>query len=151
MENAQQTNLILRQDVLALGKVELQTMGEAEAQRLIDEGWANPVQLLVDSKKYLELLTAFNKAMKGAAIEELEKNAGKAELSGSKIVLGNTGDRLSYADDPIYADLKAKLDARVEVLKVARKQADAMYDSEGIEIPKVSVKTFGEIVPKITL
>lgn len=151
MENAQQTNLVLRQDVLALGKVELQTMGKEEALRLIDEGWANPVQLLVDSKKYLELLTAFNKAMKKAAIEELERSAGKAEISGSKITLGNTGDRLSYADDPIYADLKAKLDARVEVLKVARKQADAMYDSEGIEIPKVSIKTFGEVVPKITL
>jgi len=149
MEN--NTNLILRQDVLALGKVELQTYGKEEAERLIEEGWADPTKLLVDSKKYLELLTAFNKAMKAAAVSELEGSNGKAEIGNAKISLGNTGDRLDYAADPIYVELKSKLDARVALLKLAKKQQDSLYDNMGIEVPKVPVKTFGEIVPKITL
>lgn len=148
---AEETNLILRQDVLALGKIELQTYGKAEAERLIDEGWIDATKLMVDSKKYLELLTAFNKAMKAATIAELEQSNGKAEVGNAKISLGNTGDRLDYTLDPIWVELKIKLDSRTELLKLAKKQSDPIYDNMGIEVPKVAVKTFGEIVAKITL
>ena len=148
---AEETNLVLHQGILALGKQELATYGKAEAERLIDEGWADPVQLMVNSKKYLEVLTAFNKGMKEATITALEKCNGKAEVSHAKVSLGNTGDRLDYAADPIYVELKARMDERVALLKLAKKQSGALYDNMGIEVPKVPVKTFGELVPKITL
>jgi len=143
-------NLVLRQDVLALGKVELQTFGRAEAERLIEEGWHDATKLLIDSKKYLEVLTAFNKALKQTAVDELTAT-GPVGIGNAKITLGNTGDRLNYADDPIYVELKAKMDSRVELLKLASKQASPIYDHMGIEVPKVGIKTHGEIVPKITL
>ena len=148
---ATETNLKLHQGILSLGKVELATYGKMEAERLIEEGWADPVQLMINSKKYLEVLTAFNKSMKEATIAELEKSNGKREEGSTKVALGNTGDRLDYAADPIYVELKAKMDARVALLKLAAKSSDSIYDHMGIEVPKVPVKTFGEMVPKITL
>lgn len=45
---------------------------------------------------------------------------------------------LQFAEDPIYAELQAKLKAREELLKAA--QNSTIYDEEGIEVPKVSVK-----------
>lgn len=150
MENTNETNLILRQDVLALGKVELQTFGKQEAVRLLDAGYADATKLMIDSKKYLELLTAFNKALKEAAVDELTAS-GPISIGNSKIVLGNTGDRLDYAADPIYVELKKALDDRTMLLKTAAKMGTRMFDEEGTEVPKVPVKTFGEMVPKITL
>lgn len=145
------TELRLLPDVLALGKIELQTIGEAEAKRLLDEGFVDATKLLVDSKKYVELLTAFNKAVKAAAVVELEQSNGVVGIGTTKITLGNTGDRLDYAADPIYAEMKKTLDDRTALLKLAYKASSAIFDSEGIEVPKVPVKTFGEIVPKISL
>ena len=45
---------------------------------------------------------------------------------------------LQFAEDPIYAELQVKLKAREELLKAA--QNSTIYDEEGIEVPKVSVK-----------
>jgi hypothetical protein len=61
----------------------------------------------------------------------------------------NTGDRYDYAADPIYADIARQLKEREELLKLALKSANPIYDHEGIEVPKVPVKTFGSEVIKL--
>jgi len=43
---------------------------------------------------------------------------------------------LNYSDDPIYQQLKADLDARAELLKLAQKQD--LIDAYGNDVPKVS-------------
>ncbi len=151
MHNTNETDLILKKDVLALNKEELQTYGKNIAKNLIEEGWADPITLMVQSKKYLEILTVFNKAMKEATIIELGKHSGKATIGNAKIALGSTGDRLDYSNDPIWVELKEKLDSRTELLKMAYKQKENLFDNMGIEVPRVSIKTHGELVPKITL
>jgi len=47
------------------------------------------------------------------------------------------GVLLQYEDDPIYADLKKQLKEREELLKVAFKSESEIYDSEGVQVPKV--------------
>lgn len=48
----------------------------------------------------------------------------------------NGGNTVNYSEDPIYNTLKADLDARVELLKLAQKQD--VLDMYGNEVPKVS-------------
>lgn len=48
----------------------------------------------------------------------------------------NGGETLNYSEDPIYQQLKADLDARVELLKLAQKQD--LIDAYGNDVPKVS-------------
>jgi hypothetical protein len=45
---------------------------------------------------------------------------------------------INYADDPIYAEMQSQLKEREELLKTVLKVENPVYDSEGIEIPKVS-------------
>jgi hypothetical protein len=62
----------------------------------------------------------------------------KASGYGVELIPVSGRKMLQYAEDPIYADLQAKLKAREDLLKVA--QSSTIYDDEGIEVPKVSVK-----------
>lgn len=68
-----------------------------------------------------------------------------------RIVIGNSityngvsftnksgAERLKYSDDWKVAELEDALKQRKELVKVATKSKDAIYDSEGIEVCKVS-------------
>lgn len=66
----------------------------------------------------------------------------KLEIYDKRIVLGlefnyvNGGNTINYADDEVYATIKADLDARTEQLKMAQKQDT--FDAYGNQVPKVS-------------
>lgn len=47
-----------------------------------------------------------------------------------------------YEEDPIYSSIKLMLGERKELLDTAFKMKDAIYDNEGIEVPKVPIKTY---------
>jgi adenosine deaminase len=47
---------------------------------------------------------------------------------------------IQFQDDEMWQQLKHKLQQREELLKIALKSDDPIYDSEGVEVPKVSVK-----------
>lgn len=58
------------------------------------------------------------------------------EAFGLKGTYRSGGETLNYAEDEVYVQLKADLDARVELLKLAQKQT--IIDAYGNEVPKVS-------------
>lgn len=47
---------------------------------------------------------------------------------------------IQYQEDEVWQDLKNKLQQREELLKVALKSDETIYDSDGVEVPKVNVK-----------
>ena len=47
---------------------------------------------------------------------------------------------IQFQDDLVWSELKEKMQQREELLKVALKSNESIYDSEGCEVPKVSVK-----------
>jgi hypothetical protein len=59
----------------------------------------------------------------------------KLKYYGVEFVPTNGGDTINYNEDPIYCQLKADLDARVELLKLAQKQP--IIDAYGNNVPKV--------------
>lgn len=66
----------------------------------------------------------------------------KIEIYDKRNVLGlefnyvQGGNTINYADDEVYATIKADLDARTEQLKMAQKQDT--FDAYGNQVPKVS-------------
>jgi len=54
----------------------------------------------------------------------------------------NGGFLLDYAKDPIYKEIQDKLKERKELLDMAFKMKDVIYDSEGVEVPKVKIKSY---------
>ncbi len=47
-----------------------------------------------------------------------------------------------YEEDPIYASIKLMLSQRKELLDAAFKMNEAIYDHDGVEVPKVKVKNY---------
>lgn len=61
------------------------------------------------------------------------------ESFGIKGVYKNGGSTPNYTDDPIYANLHKQLKERETLLKMALSVENNIYDSEGVEVPKVSL------------
>ena len=94
----------------------------------------------VDKMQFWANISRLNEVI-GSVVNECRNNI---EVLEKTTVLGvefnptNGGVTLNYKDDPVYLDLFEKLKAREELLKLAYKSKDEIYDSEGIEVPKVS-------------
>lgn len=89
----------------------------------------------------------FTRTLKNATfwntrLEILKENlpAEKQTFYGVEVTPMNGRKMIQFAEDPIYLDIQNKLKQREELIKVALNQTEPYYDSEGIEIPKVSVK-----------
>lgn len=54
----------------------------------------------------------------------------------------NGGHILNYDEDPVYYSIKLMLNDRKDLLDLAFKMKETIFDKEGIEVPKVSVKGY---------
>ena len=139
-----------------LGEVHLVTKSDiadaaSNIRQMVDDGYLNPLSALVKFKIMKELIDRADGLIKSYAIDEADKYKKQGEYLGYKIDVRNTGDRLNYEDDPIYAEMKAVLKQREELLKLAYKQRGTMlFDENGIEVPVVSV-TAGKDTVFLTL
>lgn len=123
-----------------LTKKKAQTQGKEAAKALLDKGEVDALEALSNFARFEEVIKAF--------VSELRKNAVVPEKeyskNGVKFTTRSSGDRYDYAQDSVYAELQQKLSERKELLDLARKSKDTIYDSEGVEVPKVGVKTYGK-------
>ena len=144
--------VILKQEnILQLNKQSLTDLGKAEANRLLDEGYHDSVELMIFSRKYTEFLNAFTNELKSNAEDVLTQNGGKMELMNSKVSVANGATYYNWSADATYADLERKLKQRQELLKVALKQDEPVIDSDGAVVPKVPVARRNPNSIKVTL
>ena len=115
-------------------KKEVQTSSKAFAKKLIDSGDYNPIELFSQALRLKEALTVIESEIKNSLPDE------NFEAFGLKATYKQGGEMPQYKDDPIYEELYNKLKQRETLLKTVLKSDEAIYDSEGIEVPKVSVK-----------
>jgi len=92
----------------------------------------------VDKMQFTANLARLNEVI-SSAMAEIRKHIPEEKQTclGVEFTPVNGGNTINYAEDPVYAELKKLLDERAELLKVAQKSE--IYDSDGIEVPKVSV------------
>ena len=134
--------------VPTISKKEVKSKAEIDAQALLDAGYADVADAFVDATRIAEYLTTFIGALKKhISIEEYGK---EYALKGAKISFRGTGDRLDYEQDEVYANLKQTLKEREALLKLAHKSKDMIFDSEGVEVPKVGIKTVSKETVVIT-
>ncbi len=112
-------------------KKEIQKSSKEFALKIIDEGTQNIYELFAQSIRLQESLNVINSELKSKLPED------SFESFGIKGIFRNGGAVLNYHEDEIYNKLKADLDARVELLKLAQKQE--VLDLYGNEVPKVSL------------
>jgi hypothetical protein len=111
-------------------KLEIQFSAQTFIKDLLDAGETDKFELLAQAKRMGEALDVINAELIKVLPQE------NFEAFGLKGTFRSGGDTINYSDDAIYRQLKADLDARAELLKLALKQD--VIDSYGNDVPKVS-------------
>lgn len=111
-------------------KKEIQFSAKKFIGDLLEAGEVNKYELLAQAKRMLEALDVINTELLKVIPQE------NFEEFGLKGTFRSGGDTINYAEDEIYCQLKADLDSRAELLKIAQKQP--VIDAYGNDVPKVS-------------
>lgn len=111
-------------------KKEIQFSAKKFISEVLEAGDTDKFELLAQAKRMLEALDVITaELLKVIPLENFE-------AYGLKGTYRSGGDTINYSDDAIYTQLKADLDARAELLKLALKQD--IIDVYGNDVPKVS-------------
>ena len=107
--------------------------GEAFVKVIKNEGLVDKHELLSKAVRLGEFTNT--------VINELKNDMTEKYVGYGIEVIPVSGRKLpQYQMDDVYSDLLQKLKEREELLKAALNCSGKLYDSDGIEVPKVAVK-----------
>jgi len=107
--------------------------GESIIDSVLESGDVNIMELGANLVRLEQVISAAVTKFRAHIIDEPKQLVLGVEFA--PVIGGNT---INYADDEIWSNIKADLDARTEQLKMALKQPT--FDAYGNEVQKVSVK-----------
>jgi hypothetical protein len=116
------------------------------AQQLTDrinDGEVNPVEAHIKLKAIVKALEATIKATEQTVADEASKHGKTFRAFGAEITLKEGSLTPNYEEDEVYADIKAQLKDREEILKLAFRQAGktAIFDKRtGEQVPVCTAK-----------
>ena len=113
-------------------KKEIQLSAKSFVSNLLDSGQTDKMELYAQAVRINEALQIVTDELKNSIPQE------NFEAFGIKGTYRSGGESLNYKEDLVYAELETKLKERAELIKVATKSKDTIYDSEGVEVTKVS-------------
>jgi len=113
-------------------KKEIQLSAKSFVSNLLDSGQTDKMELYAQAVRINEALQIVTDELKNSIPQE------NFEAFGIKGTYRSGGETLNYKEDLVYAELEQKLKERAELIKVATKSKDTIYDSEGVEVTKVS-------------
>ena len=107
---------------------------------MMDDGHLDEFETIASVERLKAYVESYSKSIRKMIDQVPEKEYKKSNVVFS---MRNTGDRLDYMQDDIYEKLSNQLKERADLLKVAYKSSDAIYDADGVQVPKVGIKTHG--------
>ncbi len=119
-------------------------LGENNAIQLVKEGKEDLIKIYAQSARLEEMVKAYNKEIRKGIQSDL--NGDKLEAYGIEFSIKNGSSRLNYSEDSVWKELKDKLTEREELLKTAEKSKEMIFDSAGVDVPKVSRIGGGEVL-----
>jgi hypothetical protein len=111
-------------------KKEAVLTGKRMVDNLLESGEIDPLIVWTNICRLKDVVNTADASFRDK-IEIFEKT----NINGVEFNHTNGGETVNYAEDPIYCQLKADLDARAELLKLAQKQT--IIDAYGNDVPKV--------------
>ena len=115
-------------------KKEIEFSSKEFAKNLIESGEIDKLEAFAQAERLSLAITNVRDELKASLPRE------KNTFFGIEVNPVNGRQMIQYNEDLIWSELKEKLSQREELLKVALKTNEPFYDSEGCEVPKVSVK-----------
>lgn len=120
------------------GKSKKQVIQSAEelASELIESGEVDSADALTKIVKLKDYLDTLEKKLRSDLETEMTSGE-KLTKEGVTFQFSEGSRRLNADADPMYQGLKQALKEREDLLKAAEASSQPIYDSEGIEVPKV--------------
>ena len=103
--------------------------------KLFEEGNQTPVQFYSNIARLKAVIDSADRAFRDR-LNLTQPDSYNGVLFTPK----NGAESINYDEDDIYVLLENKLKQRQELLKMASKSDEIIFDSEGCEVPKVSKK-----------
>ena len=103
--------------------------------KMFGDGNETPIQVYSNIVRLKAVIDSADKAFR----DRLNLSAADS-YNGVTFTPKNGAESLNYAEDLVYASLEHRLKQRAELLKYAVKSDEAIYDSDGCEVPKVTKK-----------
>jgi hypothetical protein len=113
-------------------KKEIQINAKKFVSEILESGNVDKTELFTQAVRINEALAIVTESLKN------EMPLENFEAFGIKGTYRNGGDTLNYKEDTIYLDIQKELKEREELLKVAYKSSNEIYDESGFLVPKVS-------------
>lgn len=113
-------------------KKEIQFSATSFIKNILESGESNPYELIAQAKRMQEAIDVVTKELLNHLPQE------NFEEFGLKGTFRNGGDTINYKDDIVWVELQKKLKDREELLKVALKSGEEIYDQDGVNVTKVS-------------
>jgi len=114
-------------------KKEAQATGTNLAKEIADNGNVSKHEALANLLRLNEVISNAIDVLKSKVSDE------KTIVLGVEFTPNNGRAMMQYKDDAVWCELNEKLKERENLLKLATNSKDEIYDSEGIQVPKVSV------------
>ena len=106
--------------------------GQNLAQNIIDNGNVSKHEALANLVRLQEVVNNAVSVLKDTVSDE------KVSLLGVEFTPMNGRSMPQFSDDDVWQDLSKKIKQREELLKVAMKSDEPIYDNEGVEVPKIT-------------
>jgi hypothetical protein len=115
-------------------KKEIENSGRLFAKQILSHGEIDKYELFSQAERLATATANIRDEIKSQLPRE------KHIAFGIEVTPVSGRTMLQFQDDLVWSELKEKLQQREELLKVALKSDESIYDSEGFEVPKVGVK-----------
>jgi adenylosuccinate synthase len=113
-------------------KLEIQLSAKTFIKEVLDAGEIDKIELLAQAKRMGEALDVINAELIKVLPQE------NFEGYGLKGTFRSGGETINYKDCEVWNDINRELKEREELLKLALKSQNEIYDAAGVQVPKVS-------------
>ena len=113
-------------------RLEIQLSSRTFIKEILDAGEIDKIELLAQAKRMGEALDVINAELIKVLPQE------NFEAFGLKGTFRSGGDTINYKDCEVWSDINRELKEREELLKLALKSHNEIYDEAGVQVPKVS-------------
>jgi hypothetical protein len=115
-------------------KKEIENSGRLFAKQILSHGEIDKYELFSQAERLAAATANIRDEIKSHLPRE------KHIAFGIEVTPVSGRTMIQFHEDLVWSELKEKLQQREELLKVALKSDESIYDSEGCEVPKVGVK-----------
>jgi hypothetical protein len=114
-------------------KKDAEATGADLANNVFDSGEHDPLHVLSNIARLKCVIDAAEKVFRSRLVLPAADS-----WNGVAFTPKNGSEKLQYSEDHVVAELEEKLKQRKDLVKLATKSKDVIYDSEGAEVTKVS-------------